>query len=88
MNRIVKDSIGAEAEIDVLVHRPNHEVVFIECKGIHPISTLDDAEVEKWLLKRIPVIRGLSKRTPNGLASAKGSSCGRAASFPKMRLRW
>ena len=61
MNRIVKDSIGAEAEIDVLVHRPNHEVVFIECKGIHPISTLDDAEVEKWLLKRSPVIRGFVK---------------------------
>lgn len=61
MNRIVKDSIGAEAEIDVLAHRPNHEVVFIECKGIHPISTLSDEEVEKWLDKRIPVIRGFVK---------------------------
>ena len=61
MNRIVKDSIGAEAEIDVLAQRPNHEVVFIECKGIHPISTLEDDEVEKWLSKRIPVIRGFVK---------------------------
>ena len=61
MNRIVKDSIGAEAEVDVLVQRPHHEVVFIECKGIHPISTLSDAEVEKWLDKRIPVIRGFVK---------------------------
>lgn len=61
MNRIVKDSIGAEAEIDVLAQRPNHEVVFIECKGIHPISTLGDDEVEKWLSKRIPVIRGFVK---------------------------
>ncbi len=61
MNRIVKDSIGAEAEIDVLAHRPSHEIVFIECKGIHPFSTLDDAEVEKWLDKRIPVIRGFVK---------------------------
>jgi hypothetical protein len=61
MNRIVKDSIGAEAEIDVLAQRPNHEVVFIECKGIHPISALGDDEVEKWLSKRIPVIRGFVK---------------------------
>ncbi|WP_271410365.1 hypothetical protein [Pseudomonas sp. Q1-7] len=64
MNRIVKDSIGAEAEIDVLAQRPNHEVVFIECKGIHPISTLSDNEVEKWLNKRIPVIRGFVKTHP------------------------
>jgi hypothetical protein len=61
MNRIVKDSIGAEAEIDVLAQRTNHEVVFIECKGIHPISTLSDDEVVKWLDKRIPVIRGFVK---------------------------
>lgn len=61
MNRIVKDSIGAEAEIDVLAQRTNHEVVFIECKGIHPISTLEDDEVEKWLSKRIPVIKGFVK---------------------------
>lgn len=61
MNRIVRDSIGAKAEIDILVLRPNHEVVFIECKGIHPISTLSDEEVEKWLTKRIPVIRGFVK---------------------------
>lgn len=61
MNRIVKDSIGAEAEIDVLAQRMNHEVVFIECKGIHPISTLSDDEVVKWLDKRIPVIRGFVK---------------------------
>lgn len=61
MNRVVKDSIGAEAEIDVLAHRPNHEVAFIECKGIHPISTLNDDEVEKWLNKRIPVIKGFVK---------------------------
>ncbi|QUG87683.1 hypothetical protein GR140_02565 [Pseudomonas putida] len=61
MNRIVRDSIGAEAEIDVLAHRPNHEVIFIECKGIHPISTLSDDEVERWINKRIPVIRGVVK---------------------------
>lgn len=61
MNRIVKDSIGAQAEIDVLMYDPYHEVVFIECKGIHPISTLSDEEVGKWLYKRIPVIKGFVK---------------------------
>lgn len=61
VNKIVRDSIGSVAEIDILAQRPNHEVVFIECKGIHPISTLSDDEVEKWLDKRIPVIRGFVK---------------------------
>ena len=61
MNRIVRDSIGSKAEIDILAQRPNHEVVFIECKGIHPISTLGDEEVERWITKRIPVIRGFLK---------------------------
>ncbi|UZE17894.1 hypothetical protein LOY70_29290 [Pseudomonas sp. B21-054] len=61
MNRIVKDVMGKQAEIDVLAVRKNHEVIFIECKGIHPASTLDDEEVIKWLDKRIPVLRGAAK---------------------------
>jgi len=61
MNRIVKDPMGKQAEIDVLAVRKNHEVIFIECKGIHPASTLDDAEVIKWLDKRIPILRGAAK---------------------------
>lgn len=61
MNRIVKDPMGKQAEIDVLAVRKNHEVIFIECKGIHPASTLDDDEVIKWLDKRIPILRGAAK---------------------------
>lgn len=61
-NRIVKDGIGSAAEIDVLAERPGHEVIFIECKGVHPLNTLDDAEIVKWLDKRIPVIRGFVKQ--------------------------
>lgn len=61
MNRIVKDVMGKQAEIDVLAVRKNHEVIFIECKGIHPASTVDDKEVIKWLDKRIPVLRGAAK---------------------------
>lgn len=61
MNRIVKNLLGDKAEIDVLAVRRNHEVVFIECKGIHPITTLDDDEISKWLDKRIPVLRAFAK---------------------------
>ncbi|MBC6624412.1 hypothetical protein [Pseudomonas sp.] len=61
MNRIVKNLLGDKAEIDVLAVRRNHEVVFIECKGIHPVTTLDDDEINKWLDKRIPVLRAFAK---------------------------
>jgi hypothetical protein len=61
MNKIVRDSIGASAEIDIFFYKRNHELVFIECKGIHPMSTVDDAEVKKWLDVRISVIRAFVK---------------------------
>jgi len=35
--------------------------VFIECKGVHPLGNVDDAEVSKWLDKRIPVLREVAK---------------------------
>lgn len=61
VNRIVKDGLGRDAEIDVLAVIRNQEVVFIECKGVHPLGTVDDDEVIKWLDVRIPVIRGAAK---------------------------
>lgn len=64
VNRKVKDSLGREAEIDVLVARRNQEVIFIECKGGHPHGTVDNAEVIKWLDVRIPVLREVAKRHP------------------------
>lgn len=62
VNRKVKDSLGREAEIDVLIARRNRDVVFIECKGVNPMGNVDDAEVVKWLDERIPVIREVAKR--------------------------
>lgn len=61
VNRKVKDSLGRQAEIDVLVVRRHRDVVFIECKGVHPLGNVDDAEVAKWLDKRIPVLREVAK---------------------------
>ncbi|EPJ5553698.1 TPA: hypothetical protein ACSQMU_005264 [Pseudomonas aeruginosa] len=61
LNRIVRDAIGASAEIDLLVTRRNSEVISIECKGMHPLAFVDDEEVRKWLDQRIPVIRGYLK---------------------------
>ena len=62
VNRIVQDGLGRHAEIDVLAIVRNHEVVFIECKGVHPLSVVDDDEVVKWLDQRIPVLRGAAKQ--------------------------
>lgn len=61
VNRKVKDSLGREAEIDVLVVRRNRDIVFIECKGVHPSVNVDDREVVKWLDDRIPVLREVAK---------------------------
>ena len=61
VNRIVRDDLGRDAEIDVLVVVRNQEVVFIECKGVHPSGTVDDDEVVRWLDLRIPILRGAAK---------------------------
>lgn len=61
VNRNEKDSSGRGAEIDVLVVVKNQEVVFIECKGVHPLGTVDNDEVVKWLDVRIPVLREVAK---------------------------
>lgn len=60
INKLVRGSDGARAEIDVFVDGRT-EVVFIECKGHLPAGQVDDAEVEKWLYKRLPVLRDFAK---------------------------
>ena len=60
INKLVRGSDGARAEIDVLVEGRT-EVVFIECKGHLPTGQVDDAEVEKWLKKRLPIVRDFAK---------------------------
>lgn len=61
INKLVRGSDGARAEIDVFVEVGSSEIVFIECKGHLPTGQVDDAEVEKWLMKRIPVLRDFAK---------------------------
>ncbi|WP_217191337.1 hypothetical protein [Pseudomonas shirazica] len=61
INKLVRGSNGARAEVDVFVEVGSSEVVFIECKGHLPTGQVDDAEVEKWLKKRIPVLRDFAK---------------------------
>lgn len=61
INKLVRGSDGARAEIDVLVEEGSREIVFIECKGHMPTGQVDDAEVEKWLKKRLPVLRDFAK---------------------------
>ncbi|WGT34985.1 MULTISPECIES: hypothetical protein [Pseudomonas] len=60
INKLVRGSDGARAEIDVLVET-RKEAIFIECKGHLPMGQVDDAEVEKWLKKRLPVLRDFAK---------------------------
>lgn len=61
INKLVRGSDGARAEIDVFVEVGSKEIVFIECKGHLPTGYVDHAEVEKWLKKRLPVLRDFAK---------------------------
>ena len=40
-------------------------VHFIECKGYQPFGTIDDDDVERWLKKRIPLIRKQALNHPD-----------------------
>jgi hypothetical protein len=60
INKLVRGSEGARAEVDVLV-QARTEIVFIECKGHLPTGQVDDLEVDKWLKKRLPVLRDFAK---------------------------
>jgi len=58
LNKIFKDESGKEAaEVDVLAVAGKRDVYFIECKGYQPAGTIKDDDVERWLTKRIPLIR-------------------------------
>lgn len=60
INKLVRGSEGARAEVDVLV-QARTEIVFIECKGHLPTGQVDDLEVDKWLKRRLPVLRDFAK---------------------------
>ncbi len=56
MNKIYREQGKDVAEVDVR-SIANGTGRFIECKGLLPGHLLDDAEVDKWLKRRIPVVR-------------------------------
>ncbi|MDR0214064.1 MAG: hypothetical protein LBJ15_08700 [Comamonas sp.] len=63
LNKICTGRDGAKAEIDVWVAIENRQTYLIECKGHAPGSAIDDAEIDRWLDKRIPAARGEIERT-------------------------
>jgi hypothetical protein len=64
LNHIYKTSTGQEAEVDVTVITNNRRIRFIECKAHEPDGYVDDKEVEKWLLKRLPIVKKYVKEHP------------------------
>jgi len=58
LNKMIKTIDSRQAEIDVFAPQVvGNELIFAECKGLNPNTTLQDEEVDKWLDKRITVIR-------------------------------
>lgn len=57
MNRKLREEGRDVAEIDVTAVVEHQRVHFIECKGMSPGTTVEDAEVKRWLEVRIPAIR-------------------------------
>ncbi len=70
---------------DVFVEVGSTEIVFVECKGHLPTGEGYDAEVEKWLMKRIPVLRDFAKHE-EGYAKLK-QTCSFGQTTPSARNR-
>lgn len=65
LNKIFKNELGGKAEVDVLGEQGSVAVHFIECKGYHPLATVPDEEVERWLNTRIPLVRSEVLKHPD-----------------------
>lgn len=58
LNKVIRTIDSKQAEIDVFApQQTGNALVFAECKGLNPVTTLPDAEVDKWLDTRISTIR-------------------------------
>lgn len=55
INKVYRQGGKDLAEVDVRGRR-GKDILFVECKGIMPGTTLDDEEVKTWLEKRIPAV--------------------------------
>lgn len=56
MNQIFKLENGEEVEADVIAIKQNQSVTLIECKGHNPEVKIPDEEVERWLVRTIPLL--------------------------------
>jgi hypothetical protein len=65
LNKIFKNEAGEQAEVDVLAVQSNRAVYFIECKGYQPSGMVEDDDVERWLTKRIPLVRKEALQHPD-----------------------
>jgi hypothetical protein len=53
----ITDPDGKSAEIDVRRVKGEHEVAVYECKGLQPRTMIGVDKIDRWLTKKIPVIR-------------------------------
>lgn len=61
IGRKIKTSKNEAAEIDIWAEQREKSLRCIECKGMSSSSYVDDAEIERWLYKRIPTIQSYLK---------------------------
>jgi hypothetical protein len=54
---VVDPESAKSAEMDVRRSKGDHEVAVYECKGLQPHTKVSLADVDKWLGKKIPIIR-------------------------------
>jgi len=65
MNEILKHSSGGKVEIDVLAQKGYQSLLFVECKGYAPFTTIPDSEVEKWLTQKVPLASKIALEHPD-----------------------
>lgn len=65
LNKIYRKDGKDAAEVDVRAVIKNRAVRFIECKGLAPGVVLSDAEVDRWLSQRIPIVRAHALLNPD-----------------------
>jgi len=66
LNRTFRDETCRDvAEVDVLAVESKKAAYFIECKGYQPSGTIDEDDVERWLNKRVHLIRQYALKHPD-----------------------
>jgi len=54
----VKNSKGKSAEIDIRRVKGDHQLALYECKGYQPSTQISVDDIDLWLSKKVPIIRG------------------------------